>query len=149
MARKGGKGGKGDDANVYQKWQALGYLDGLSEADGTKLALMMEAAKVDFSKQAQYSTPISIRTTNGRINFEMSDVIYNSMRQAFDEKQDPDNTKFNHDLIWSEAVSSVTLLAEDFYGGDGIDMFDSTKHLAFAAKFGAQFSKDNLKPGGR
>ena len=146
-----GKGdGKGDDTATYNKWKTLGHLEGLSEADGTKLALLMEAAEADFQKQAEYSKPVSINTTNGKINFDMKDFMYKSMREAFDEKNDPDGTTFDHTLIWTEALAACSAVSEKHYGGDGINMFDSTTHEAFIAKFGASFSKDNLKPpGGR
>jgi hypothetical protein len=136
---------RGNKTDVYSKWLTSGHLNGLLESDGSKLALVMEQSSLEFVKNQEYSRPLNVRTSVGIVNFELSNIIYKVLRNAYDFTDNKELFTIDSAALWNEVIESCVNLADTFYGGDGNRLFDSNNHDAFIAFLGARFARSSSK----
>lgn len=131
-----------------EKWEVKGYFAGLGENDKKNLAALMESGQVVFERKPSFRIPLSVTISQGRVDFDLSDLVYKCMRNCFEQTGGSIGVMYNYDSMYDELVMECSLMAEAFYGGDGAKMFDSVSHDAFAARFGYAYALKHFSKGG-
>ena len=133
---------KGGDTTL-QKWKDKGYLEDMDDVDGAALAALMEAAETDLKNENSYTKGLLVNTSAGKITFNISDILFKTIRESFDEKADNKMT-LNNNAFLSSLETECANMAESFYGSVGgvsqTGLFDPSSHEAFAAKIGTAYA---------
>lgn len=126
--------GKGRGTVNYDKWKAMGYLEGIDEATGEAIADYLEAGQTNFILKIDIDVGVAT-SGQGLITYDKQEILYETIVAFYQEKKDPDLV-IDYDDMYTEVNNALSqrclkMFDADQVDADGNPYFDSTNYYAF------------------